>query len=123
MCAELCKSLCLLKVGPDAPVDIGFTALFTAAQFGLRDTVSVLVELGADPHRFIWLTHLLQNNNYFVSGNVQSYLHQRLIIKTTNKQLKLKISSRHKPRENKDWTMLLSILGEKLRYQKCLSKE
>ena len=70
---------------PDTPVDNGFTALFTAAQFGLRDTVSVLVELGADPHRFIWLTHLLQNNNYFVSGNVQSYLHQRSILNTTNK--------------------------------------
>ena len=40
------------------------------------------------------------------------------MIKITNKQLKLKISSRHKLRENKDWIMLLSILGEILRYQK-----
>ena len=45
------------------------------------------------------------------------------MIKITNEQLKLKISSRHKLRENKDWIMLLLILGEKLRYQKCLSKE
>ena len=74
-----------MKVVPDTPVDIGFTALFTAAQFGLRDTVSVLVKLGADPHRLNCLTHLHQNNNYFVSGNVQSYLHLRLIINTTNK--------------------------------------
>ena len=50
-CAELCYSLCIMKVVPDTPVDNGFTALFTAAQFGLRDTVSVLVELGADPDR------------------------------------------------------------------------
>ena len=74
-----------MKVVPDTPVDIGFTALFTAAQFGLRDTVSVLVKLGADPHRLNCLTHLHQNNNYFVSGNVQSYLHLRLIINITNK--------------------------------------
>ena len=40
-----------MKVVPDTPVDNGFTALFTAAQFGLRHTVSVLVELGADPDR------------------------------------------------------------------------
>ena len=39
------------------------------------------------------------------------------MIKITNKQLKLKISSRHKLKENMDWIMLLSILGEILRYQ------
>ena len=32
-------------------MDNGFTPLFTAAQFGLGDTVNVLVDLGADPHR------------------------------------------------------------------------
>ena len=45
------------------------------------------------------------------------------MIKITNKQLKLKISSRHKLRENKDWTMWLLSLGEIFRYQKCFSKE
>ena len=35
------------------------------------------------------------------------------MIKITNKQLKFKISSRsHRLKENKDWIMLLLILGE-----------
>ena len=34
------------------------------------------------------------------------------MIKITNKQLKLKISSRRRLKENKDWIMLPLILGE-----------
>ena len=42
------------------------------------------------------------------------------MIKITNKQLKFKISSRHRQKKNKDWIMLLLILGEIVSVQRIL---
>ena len=50
----------ITKVVPDAPIDNGFTPLFTAAQFGLSDTVRILMDLGADPDRHISISYSLE---------------------------------------------------------------
>ena len=46
-----------LKVEPNDPADNDFTPVFTAAQFGQRETLSVLAEFRADFRRLIILIH------------------------------------------------------------------